>query len=121
SPFEQFKLMSEAGKYYLVEDKTIDSSLQVGAQVVAINQIPLARIADTFANVIVGDGFSDQYINYALSHKMDVLFTRLYGRQDSLHLSLIYNGEPTHKTIYRIYKSERDSIKNIKDSVQNEI
>lgn len=121
SPYTQVKLMGEDGRFYIIEDKTVDTSLTLGAEVVAINGLQPQKVVDSFRGVITGDGNTNAYFDFLTQNNIVILYNRLLGHQDSLQLTYVVNGEQKSKSITRTLKPEKDSIQNLRDSLQLQV
>lgn len=117
SPLTLFNLTADQNKYYITQDNTIDTQLVMGAEVLKINDISPQQLKDTFQGVITGDGNNDAYYSYLTSNKILTLYSRLYGKVDTVTLLLKTPDSTFTQTVRRIYKAEWDSLKNHRDSV----
>lgn len=118
SPLAQFRLKAEDNRYYLVEDLTMDTHLVRGAEVLRINSITPQLLKDTFRNVITGDGDkNDAYFDHVTSSNILALYSRLFGRVDTVVLSLKTPDSTFTQTVVRSYKNEIDSVVKYRDSL----
>lgn len=116
APFAQFKLFEENEHYYITKDLTIDSSLKIGTELKAINGIAPNQIADSFKQILLGDGFNQSYYAQAKYNRLGAMYELLYGSKDTLELTLASDGQTNKQLITRKYKSEMAAAKT-KDSL----
>jgi C-terminal processing protease CtpA/Prc len=120
-PLSQWELIEENNKFYIIKDATIDTSLILGSELLSINNMSIRTLKDIYKNIIVGDGYSDAYYSASFPKIAGLLYTRIYGMQDTIILTLKYADSIFNKTIYRNYKHEIDSIKQVRHIIAQKV
>jgi len=95
---------------FLIKDNFgIDSTI-IGAEVLKINEEPIAQIVSDYKKLMSSDGFNTTFQERYIALRFSGLYFKEKGYLDSLPITLIQNDSIFTKTFRRIPK---DSIKNI--------
>lgn len=87
-PMQQMKVVEENNRFYIVSDRTKDTSLIVGAEILKINNSTPQGIADSFQQIFLGDGYNESYYQQARMNNLGDMYNRLYGHTEKLTLTL---------------------------------
>jgi hypothetical protein len=68
-------------------------SVPIGAEIVAINNIPIGTIRKKLYHFVIGDGNITSYKNWVLSNVFWVYYYMVYGKQESFQVSYKLPGE----------------------------
>jgi hypothetical protein len=86
-PIQQldFKIFNK--KIYIVKNRTLDKTVPIGAEVIAINKLPASQVVDQLTQCISSDGYN-KTLKYLLltNSRLPYIFTQVYGLLDTLSL-----------------------------------
>lgn len=94
-PFEVFLLNDSV---FIKTSLTENTDLQLGVELISIDNIPIKTIINKMKSIQPRDGFSESFVNYKVQKSFHTYFLFLYGQ----------------KSVYTIaYKDENDTIKSV--------
>ncbi len=86
APVQQFNYLIDDKERRLLISKnnSADSSIKIGAEILAINDMPIKKICGLLENTFSSDGENLTFYNRALEKSFSAFYTQYYGREDSL-------------------------------------
>jgi C-terminal processing protease CtpA/Prc len=118
-PLSQFDFLWKDEKLYVIENKSEDTTIVKGTQVISINDIKPEDLYQKYRKTFTSDGFNDTWYAHKFSKSFGYYFTIEKGIQDSLTYLFDHQGNTFSKTIHRIAKKEK--IQAEKDSIKSKV
>jgi C-terminal processing protease CtpA/Prc len=118
-PMSQFEFKWKSDKVYIIANKSKDSSIKLGTEVVSINEITPKQIYSKYRKSITSDGENTTWIPHLLTKRFSTFMYYEVGMQDSLMYQFKYNDSIFFKTIKRLPKEKKETVKT-KDVVKND-
>lgn len=118
-PMSQFEFKWKNDKVYIIANKSKDSSIKLGTEVVSINEITPKQIYSKYRKSITSDGENTTWIPHLLTKRFSTFMYYEVGMQDSLTYQFIFNDSIFFKTIKRLPKEKKETVKS-KDVVKND-
>lgn len=109
-PFSQFDFEYHNNKLYILNNKSTDSTIQVGSEVICVNGINTSDLVAEYSNYYASDGFNTTFKTRGNKDRFTTFFTIENGIKDSLVYTLKYNDTIKNRTIKR-FKKETDEKK----------
>lgn len=114
-PFSQFDFMMYDDKLYVEKNKSVDSTIVVGSEIVSIDSISTSILLNKYQKLITSDGYNTTFYKHQLPKKISSLYVAEYGIKDSLLYQFkfkdsIKNVWITRKKIEDINKTKNDSL-----------
>lgn len=114
-PFSQFDFIMFGDKLYVKKNKSIDSTIVAGSEIVSIDSIPTEILLKKYRKLITSDGYNATFYNHQLPKKFSGLYVAEYGIKDSLRYQFKFNDSIknvwiTRKKMDEIKKTENDSV-----------
>ncbi len=122
TPISDLKVEFFDSKLYVIENKSIDSSIRVGTEIISIDSVKPNEIVAKYYNTFASDGFNTTYKKSHFNHNIISYYFIENDLKDSLKVQFNYYGDTLTKTIKRIVtkkediKSESDTLKKQKES-----
>lgn len=120
-PLSQFKMIWENDKMYILENKSPDSTIVKGSEVVAINEVTPQQIFSKYKNTYTSDGFNTTFIPKIFEKRFSSYLVNEMGVQDSLNYDF-KNADSTYSKAVKRFKEEAkkgDSLSQTqKDSIK---
>lgn len=120
-PLSQIKMIWENQKMYVLDNKSPDSSIVKGSEIVAINAITPQQIYSKYQKSYTSDGFNKTFIPKQFQKRFSSLLVTEIGVQDSLNY-IFKNADTTYSRTLKRFKEEpkkKDSLtQNQKDSIK---
>lgn len=114
-PFTQFDFMVFDNKLYVEKNKSIDSTIAIGSEVVRIDGVSTSELLSKYKKLITSDGFNTTFHKYMLSKKFSAFYTQENGIKDSLQYTFKFNDSLKNVVIKRKALGTNKPIK--KDSI----
>ncbi len=118
-PMSQFEFKWKNDKVYIIANKSKDSSIKLGTEVVSINEITPKQIYSKYRKSITSDGENTTWIPHLLTKRFSTFMYYEVGMQDSLMYQFKFNDSIFFKTIKRLPKEKKETVKT-KDVVKND-
>lgn len=120
-PLSQFKMIWENDKMYVLENKSQDSTIVKGSEVVAINEVTPQLIYSKYKNSYASDGYNTTFIPKQFQRRFSSFLVNEIGVQDSLNY-VFKNADSTYTRVVKRFKEEpkkKDSLSQTqKDSIK---
>ncbi len=115
-PLSQFDFIWKDEKLYVLKNKSKDSSIVLGTEIVSIENIEPKTIFKKYRNTYTSDGFNETFIPYAFSRRINSYMFYELGLRDSLHYTFKNKDSIYTKMIKRLPKDEakNDKSKEVK-------
>lgn len=122
SPISQFDYKWIDEKLYVIKNKSKDSLIKIGTEVLSIENISPNDLLNKFNSGMTSDGFNTTWIPYLFSKRVPTYLFNELGYRDSVSYKFKQNDSVFEKMIVRLKKEDKkvvkyDSIK--KDSLQS--
>lgn len=114
-PLSQFDLIWKDEKLYILKNKSHDSTIIKGTQILSINELKPMDLYLKYKKTFTADGFNQSWYPHKFSKNFSTYFTLEKGIQDSLTYVFNHEGNTFVKTIHRSKKKDLPKIK--KDSI----
>jgi len=105
TPLSQFEYEIIENILIISENNSLDSTIPVGSEVIAINNIHPQEIFSKYRNTFSSDGYNTTFINKRLSDEFPFYFYFENGICDSINLLVKYNDTIFSKCISRDKKT----------------
>ncbi|GGD26600.1 S41 family peptidase [Flavobacterium orientale] len=120
-PLSQFKMIWEKDKMYVVVNKSQDTTIVKGSEVIAINGVTPQQIFSKYKNSYASDGYNTTFIPKQFQKRFSSFLANEIGVQDSLNY-VFKNDEVTYTKVIKRFKvgpkkgdslsqTQKDSIK----------
>lgn len=120
-PLSQFKLIWENKKMYVLENKSQDSTIVKGSEVVSINEVKPQDLYAKYKNTYTSDGYNQTFFPKQYQKRFSSLLVNEIGMQDSLSY-VFKNADTTYLRTIKRFKEDpkkKDSLSQIqKDSIR---
>jgi hypothetical protein len=105
TPLSQFEYEIIENRLIISENNSLDSTIPVGSEVIAVNNIHPQEIFSKYRNTFSSDGYNTTFINKRLSDEFPFYFYFENGICDSINLLVKYNDTIFSKCISRDKKT----------------
>ena len=105
TPLSQFEYEIIENRLIISENNSPDSTIHVGSEVIAVNNITPEEIFSKYRNTFSSDGYNTTFINKRLSDEFPFYFYFENGICDSVNLLVKYNDTIFSKCISRVKKT----------------
>ncbi len=85
-PFSQFEFMILDDKLYVQKNKSIDTSIAIGSEIISINSVSTALILKKYNKLITSDGYNTTFFK----HYLPKIFSTYYVNENGVKDSLLY-------------------------------
>lgn len=114
-PLSQFDFMLFEDKLYVANNKSIDSTIALGSEIMSIDSVSAEKLVKKYRKLITSDGYNTTFYNHQLPKKFSSFYVAEYGIKDSLLYQFKCNDSVknvwiTRKKIAEIKKTEKDSV-----------
>jgi len=120
-PLSQFKTIWEDKKLLVLENKSKDSSIVKGSEIVSINDLKPQDIYSKYVNTYASDGYNTTFIPRQFNRRFSSFLVNEIGVQDSLSY-VFKNADSTYTRTIKRFKEEpkkADSLSQTqKDSIK---
>lgn len=113
-PLSQFEFEVFNDKLYVVKNKSYQTKIKIGTEVIAINDEKTSNLLNEFKNFFTSDGFNKTLQNHGLSKRFSTFYSNKYGILDSLKYEFKNNDS---LQIIVIKRKNVDSILNPKPKI----
>ncbi|WP_395044026.1 S41 family peptidase [Flavobacterium sp.] len=120
-PLSQFGYEWQNEKLYIIKNKSKNKTINLGVEVVSVNEIKPQSLYEKYRNSITSDGFNTTHIRKSFSKRYVNYMTNEIGINDSLKFVLRQNdsivtqvvsrNKPSKKTITKVKNAIKDSSK----------
>lgn len=114
-PFSQFDFMVFNDKLYVEKNKSIDSTIAVGSEIVSIDSVSTEKLLKQYRKMITSDGYNTTFFDHQLPKKFSGFYVYENGIRDSLLYKFKFNDSIKEVWITRKKPTEEKEIK--KDSI----
>ncbi len=101
-PLSQFDFEWVNYKLFVVKNKSKEKSIQLGAEVISINQISPQNIYNKYKETYTSDGYNTTYLTRGFSKRFPTYFTNEIGIHDSLTYVLKQNDSLKRYVVKRL-------------------
>lgn len=115
-PLSQFDFMILNDKLYVQKNKSIDSTIAVGSEIMSIDSVSTETILKKYNKLITSDGYNTTFFKHFLPKKFSTFYVNENGIKDSLLYQFKFNDSIKSKWITR--KKITDSTATKKKSVR---
>jgi C-terminal processing protease CtpA/Prc len=91
SPFSQFDFEIINDKMYVVKNKSENKSIQIGAEVVAVNDKNVSELISGYHTLFTSDGYNKTFKRKRMSYMFPSFYNNENGIQDSINYSFKQN------------------------------
>lgn len=114
-PFSQFDFMMFGDKLYVAKNKSIDSTIAVGSQIVSIDSVSTDKLLNEYRKLMTSDGYNTTFYQHQLPKKFSNFYVYKNGIKDSLLYEFKFNDSVkkvwiTRKKTDEIKKTAKDSV-----------
>lgn len=102
-PLSQFKMIWVDDKMYVLENKSRDSSIVNGSEIVAINEVSPKQIYSKYKNTYASDGYNTTFIPKQFQRRFSFFLVNEIGVQDSLNY-VFKNADSTFSRAVKRFK-----------------
>lgn len=114
-PLSQFDFIWKDEKLFVLKNKSKDSSIVLGTEIVSIENIDPKTIYKKYRNTYTSDGFNETFIPYAFSRRINTYMFYELGLKDSLNYTFKHKDSTYTKMIKRLPKEETKKPNNSKE------
>src|SRR6187431_2073173 len=114
-PFSQFEFEIINDKIYVIKNKSVDSSIKIGDELVAINNKKTSELLTEYNTLFTSDGYNKTFKRKRMSNLFSVFYTYENGIQDNLFFSFKQND--TLKDIW-IKRKKPSPVNKQKSAIQ---
>lgn len=114
-PFSQFEFMMFDDKLYVAKNKSQDSTIAVGSQILSINSIPTDESLKKYRKLMTSDGFNTTFYQHQIPKRFSGFYANENGIKDSLLYEFKFNDSV--KTVWIKRKKTAESKLISKDSI----
>lgn len=118
-PVSQFDYKWLGEKLFIIKNNSKDSTIQVGTEVIAIEQIKPQDLFAKYRKTYSSDGFNETFIPYGFTMRIGSYLYYELGLKDSLNFNLKTKDSVYTKLIKRLPK-DGDKIEVKKDSISTQ-
>ena len=117
SPVSQFEYKFMDDKLFVLKNKSKDSTIQEGTEVISIENITPQQIFTKYRKTFTSDGYNETFVPYAFTMRFSSYMYYELGRRDSLNFNFKFKDSVYNKLIKRLpdEKTKENSTK--KDSI----
>lgn len=108
SPLVQFDFLWEDGKLYVHRQRTDDSSIMPGWQVVAINDLPVQEVYAKYHTVLTSDGYNRTALPMFFAKRIPLFYVEELGQVDSARFLFNDGTREIEKLVVRKLKERSD-------------
>lgn len=126
APVSQFDYKFMNNKLFVLKNKSKDSTIQEGTEVLSIENITPQEIFTKYRKTFTSDGYNETFVPYAFTMRFSSYMYYELGRRDSLNYNFkfkdsVYNKIvkrlPDEKTKEKVVKKDSISTQKPKDSI----
>lgn len=118
-PLSQFEFMMFDNRLYVAKNKSADSTIVLGSQVVSINSVSTDTLLQDYRKLMTSDGFNTTFYKHQLPKKFSTFYVYDNGVKDSLLYQFKFNDSIKNVWIKRKKTDVLPEIKN--DSANKKI
>ena len=117
APVSQFEYKFMDDKLFVLKNKSKDSTIQEGTEVISIENITPQQIFTKYRKTFTSDGYNETFVPYAFTMRFSSYMYYELGRRDSLNFNFKFKDSVYNKLIKRLpdEKTKENTIK--KDSI----
>lgn len=117
APVSQFEYKFMDDKLFVLKNKSKDSTIQEGTEVISIENITPQQIFTKYRKTFTSDGYNETFVPYAFTMRFSSYMYYELGRRDSLNFNFKFKDSVYYKLIKRLpdEKTKENTIK--KDSI----
>jgi C-terminal processing protease CtpA/Prc len=108
-PLSQFDFEWMNYKLFVVKNKSKEKSIQTGAEVISINQVPPQNIYNKYRDTYTSDGYNTTYLSRGFSKRFATYFTNEMGINDSL-MYVFKQNDSLKSIVIRRIKPEKKAV-----------
>lgn len=120
-PISQFEYKWLDDKLYLTKNFSKDTTIQIGTEVVAIENVRPQELFAKYRKTYSSDGYNETFIPYAFSMRFGTYIFYELGLKDSLNFDLKSNDSIYSKLIKRLPKEDEVLKKKTNDSIPSKV
>jgi C-terminal processing protease CtpA/Prc len=120
-PISQFEYKWLDDKLYLTKNFSKDTTIQIGTEVVAIENVTPQELFAKYRKTYTSDGYNETFIPYAFSMRFGTYIFYELGLKDSLNFDLKSNDSIYTKLIKRLPKVDETLKKKKNDSIPSKV
>lgn len=120
-PISQFEYKWLEDKLYLTKNFSKDTTIQIGTEVVAIENVRPQELFAKYRKTYSSDGYNETFIPYAFSMRFGTYIFYELGLRDSLNFDLKSNDSNYTKLIKRLPKEDEVLKKKTNDSIPSKV
>lgn len=117
-PFSQLGFHWQNNTLYLSKNNTLDSSLLVGSQVLAVEGIAPSSLFEKYRRTFTSDGFNTTFIDKAFERLLPRYYQLELGYRDSIRIRFSHADHIYERTILRQFDEEITASKRIVPNVK---
>ena len=102
APVSQFEYKFMDNKLFVLKNKSKDSTIQEGTEVISIENITPQEIFTKYRKTFTSDGFNETFVPYAFTMRFSSYMYYELGRRDSLNFNFKYKDSVYNKLIKRL-------------------
>lgn len=114
-PFSQFDFMMFDDKLFVAKNKSIDTTIAVGSEIVRIDNVPTEELLKKYRKLMTSDGYNTTFYKHQLPKKFSTFYVYENGIKDSLLYQFKYNDSVKNVWIKR--KKPENAATTAKDSI----
>lgn len=114
-PFSQFDFMVFNEKLYVAKNKSVDTTIAVGSEIVSIDNVSTSKLLKKYRKLLTSDGYNTTFYKHQLAKKFSTFYVYENGIKDSLLYQFKSNDSIRNVWIKR--KKMDDLANKTKDSV----
>lgn len=122
SPISQFDYAWENNQLFILKNKSKDSAIKIGTEVIAVNGLSVAQLYDKYKATFTSDGYNQTALPYFFSKRIATFYTEELGVLDSAIFSFKTSDATFDRLVTRPKKEgvheSKNSVENIKDSIK---
>lgn len=120
APVSQFEYKFMDDKLFVLKNKSKDSTIQEGTEVLSIENITPQEIFAKYRKTFTSDGYNETFVPYAFTMRFGSYVYYELGRRDSLNFNFKFNDSVYSKLIKRLpdEKTKENTTKNDSISTQ---
>jgi C-terminal processing protease CtpA/Prc len=130
APVSQFEYKFMNNKLFVLKNKSKDSTIQEGTEVLSIESITPQEVFTKYRKTFTSDGYNETFIPYAFTMRFSSYMYYELGRRDSLNYNFKFKDSvysklvkrlPDEKTKEKVAKNDSISTPKSKDSIAKKL
>jgi C-terminal processing protease CtpA/Prc len=111
-PLSQFEVVFFNDSLYISKNETPDSTIQIGTQILKIDNLCPTALFKKFKKTVSSDGYNETYYRHWFNRSFNAYFTLTNGVKDSLNFTLKSNDSIFNFTTFRLEKEKKKKVEN---------